>query len=208
MRPAPILVLSSVWLLAGLTLSSPADAQCPADSGAVGIHWGCALKTSTAPTFSYGAWCVVGDGHVSYDLIRGTIHADAYSSEDMDAFIQANDDFVINGPLGGGSITITAVLNCTTLNCGWATLFSGAIRDSLPREHSRLEITLQHPVGEHFPIGMYAFACSAGYNSFITGTLGFTALPPGYSLRSCQGYSALPVATQSMSWGRLKTYYR
>lgn len=50
-------------------------------------------------------------------------------------------------------------------------------------------------------------ASSAPY-SFLSGRLSF-AVPPGYSVVSCNGYGAgAPVEARLPSWGRLKTLYR
>jgi hypothetical protein len=33
-------------------------------------------------------------------------------------------------------------------------------------------------------------------------------LPPGYTLKSCYGYAAVPVGLRTTSWARLKQIYR
>ena len=40
------------------------------------------------------------------------------------------------------------------------------------------------------------------------GVIGFTGLPPGVGITSCQGYSGTATPARRTSWGRLKTLYR
>ena len=61
--------------------------------------------------------------------------------------------------------------------------------------------------GEPFTI---RFSLSVGgyVNCTIKETLTFEGLPAGYSIQSCQGYSAQPTPATNPSWGALKASYR
>ena len=71
-----------------------------------------------------------------------------------------------------------------------------------------LMLPLARVPGEWFPIRYDLTANASGGEGTIRGAVSFANLPPGYSIVSCQGYGAPPVATLPSSWGRLKQVYR
>ena len=213
--------LSRVHAIIGFSLglllaASPVDAQCPPNDGQIGVTFFCWHEQPTAPVFSFSTFCsqLGGSGFVSYNLTSGAIavaaRGDAHLG--MDVSMQTADDFVVDGPPGPTPIVFTAILLSTVDAASQLKLFSGVQRDSTsytgpPSQSPR--ITLQHPVGEHFLLSMQALTASFAFrNQSGSGFLGFTALPAGYSLHSCQGYAAAPVAVRPTSWAKLKQYYR
>lgn|SRR5690242_9965651 len=205
----PARALRWVVPLGFLVCGSAATAQCPQNTYAIN-QFSCAILTSTAPTLSYSNYCLTGSGVLQYDLVNGTISCSALGTpESIENLVQTSDDFVLLGPSGGGPVTITAVFTGSISHCGLLKLYSGTSRDSaVVTGPARLEIAMAHSVGEHFPLSMVALTCSNGPQAVAQGSFGFTALPPGYSLQSCQGYAGAVVPTQRTSWGRLKAHYR
>ena len=204
---------SVMFLIVAFGTISDVWAQCPLNVGQIN-PLGCPFQESTAPVFSFYLYCVTGYGSESYDLTNGTIGVTAFEGGDssMEVFMQTTDDFVINGPAGGSPIVFSAILQAKVNASSELKLFSGAVRDSTDYAGAldqTLRLTLQHSVGEHFLVSMRAFTVSVRLQgTSASGVLGFTALPPGYSLSSCQGYAAAPVPTRPTSWGRLKQFFR
>ncbi len=202
------------WVALGLVLTATAaHSQCPVNQGLIGVLQNCASPESTDPIFSMsGSECLNGSGSVSYDLIAGTIDVTSYSysHESFETWLRTQDDFVIVGP--ASAIPIAAIFT-GSLHRSEVRLSSGAVMVSMSADGSptqSLRLDLRKLPGEHFLLGI--FASGSGIpdqgTSRARGNLGFTALPPGYSLVSCQGYAALPVATRATRWWRLKQLYR
>ncbi len=72
-----------------------------------------------------------------------------------------------------------------------------------------LEIALAKLPGEEFTV--YTNAAMSALHQIqasVSGTLYFINLPPGYTIQSCKGYAAAPVAAKARSWGQVKKIYR
>lgn len=192
-------------------------ADCPTNIGRMGASCQDHLHTSTAPIFSFTppSGCVgQGGGTISYNLIAGSIAASAFLNDHfaLTNSMQTSDVFVITGPASATAIDIQAIL--TTVRQPWtlARLTVGAVtlETSAPGSGTEvLKLNAAYLPGEPFTVGMFVEATAVGIdNRQISGSLAFSKLPPGYTLTSCQGYAAAPVATRVTSWGRLKQIYR
>lgn len=208
-------LLAGVFL--GLALTAPdASGECPLNQGQIGVLQNCASPQSTAAIFSTsGSNCVNGDGWVSYDLITGTIDVTSWSAshEGFTTWMQASDDFVIEGPPSATPIGIAAICTVELPNVNRAQLQLGSgvasvLTSFAGPTYQTLRLDLEKLPGEHFTVSMRATGSALLNTVSVRGTLRFTSLPTGYTLTSCQGYAALPVATRATSWGRLKQFYR
>ena len=217
--PAATRTLAFALFLSGVLLVGPAiAADCPTNLGRIGHLQGCASAQSTAPIFSLShppSGCVgSAGGTVSYDLIAGSIAASAFTLDhvSMTNSMRTSDVFVIAGAPSATPIAFTAILHVNRSPRGLARLTVGSATvqttDPGPAAQS-LRLDLAMIPGEPFTVGMYAETVAFAFNgSQMNGSLMFTPLPPGYSLTSCQGYATAPVATRTVSWGRVKQFYR
>jgi hypothetical protein len=210
------LVRRSGWgvsLFAMVLAAAPACALCPLNQGEIGVLQHCASPQSTEPVFSMvPPDCFNGTGSVSYDLIAGIIDVSTYSRshEGFETWMQTTDDFVVDGPASTTPIGFTALFTVDVYG-GIARLSSGADQVSTSPSggfRQALRLDLSKLPGEHFTVGMYALAAAVLSGDESSGVLRFTTLPAGYALRSCQGYSALPVPVRTTSWGQIKQIYR
>jgi len=205
--------------LAGLALHAvTAGAQCPVNQAQIGFVQGCPIQTSTDPAHTFGTIdpCFNGSGSASYDLAAGTVSAFSHATSDVGftAQLQTADDFVIVGPASTTPIDFTAVFNVTMTYpplCP-ATLTVGALqvdRVSSGPTHQSVHLNLSILPNQHFNVGMHSAATAPRlFSSQVSATLAFTPMPPGYSLQSCQGFSAAAVPTRPVTWGRVKQFYR
>jgi hypothetical protein len=204
-------------LLLGLAAGA-AHGECPLNEGRIGLLQQCAFPQSTAPVFSMTASnCFGGFGSVSYDLIAGTLEVSSFSQghEGFQSWMQVSDDYVIEGPPSATPIGISVICTVNMQPRSELQLSSGATSVSTvsfgPTVQT-LRLYLEKQPGEHFSVGMRATVFprweGTPQQSTIRGALQFSVLPPGYTLTSCQGYAALPVAARYSTWGQVKRIYR
>lgn len=163
---------------------------------------------------------------VSFDLPTGRARLTLGGG---DAFMTTRDTYRIVGP-GTAPVSGLATLEITysmyaNQTChepnyvaGTVTVSEGAQSRSLFREANcvnglfnqteRLHLPISHVPGEPFTLAYDL----RGTGSFTTLSLdvqfGFSNLPPGYTVQSCQNFAYAPVATARSSWGAVKSYYR
>ena len=203
------------WSIALLSaLAAPSSfAQCPVNSGRM-CNCGCPQPLSSLPIYSVsGGGCVGGYGGVSYDLTRG--HLEAYASS-IDPHLGSvtqmttTDLFLIVGPASPSPISV-AIRVHVVHNQAEFRVFSDAARDSsknfLGNSPADLRISFAIGVGVEFPVSMFVSVAVLSYG-FGSGDMFFEALPPGYSVASCQGFANAPVPTRKVAWGMLKAHYR
>ena len=207
------------------------SAQCPTNT------WiGCGMpSTSTAPTFQseiYGYGCGYGNASGNYDLIVGTlaVHASGWYDGGGTSTLTTEDIYWILGPDPGSPVSLTALLtvnfsgSASPGRSGFCTGAGGSARLSGGGSSKSLDFSfpgcgyffysgmaalpLMYRVGEPFHlVAQVDVRAGISGGASVSGSLMFT-LPLGYSMTSCQGYSAPPTATRAVSWGRLKTIYR
>src|SRR5262249_39998298 len=141
------------------------------------------------------------------------------------------DDFDLIGAAPGTPVSFTVVLHLSGEGHNFgppggtggasirASLLEGA-GNGASVEHGTLgeqplfvSESISRPVaataGTPVPLRLMVGAASVEGRGQMDGLLEFTGLPPGVQLVSCRGYfSAAPVASRQMSWGRLKASYR
>jgi len=190
--------------------------------------------TNSTPTWNADIF----GGHVAYDLIAGTFGATGgggggkYSGGVQ---LQFSDSYQIVGPSLVTPISFQVALHVGgTLNAGFYTYpYIGTVCDATsgrvtctsgPASVSRnytvpsqecqprtlddgMTLALAKLPGEVFPLSILlsVFGTETGT---VDGTFQFTGLPPGYSIRSCQGFGGPPVPALPVSWGGLKATYR
>ncbi len=192
-------------------------AVCPQNNGTIGQLQNCASPVSTAPVFflQSSSYCINGGGWLSYDLTAGQIGIRTFSTshEGYTNLLTTRDEFVVDGPANAPAVSFSAILSVSGLyGIGLARLTVGSQSEEVwftGATPSQLQLFLTRNVGEPFIVEMYGEGHASPLNpSEFRGALGFTALPAGFSLRSCQGYASQPVATRATSWGRVKQFYR
>ena len=211
-RTLPAFTRIALIALACCLFAPAARAQCPENFGVVGIPCPNAPFTSTQPTLTFtGPGCFNDFGSVTYDLTQGTVLVKSVSHADygFDSWCRTTDEFFIDGPPSGTPLSLSAILTADMSARSFAHFVAqtdSASTSGLPHEVLRLSL-LELP-GEHFTLSMYVYADALLSRGSASCTLVFSQLPAGYTLRSCQGYAAAPVATRPMTWGRLKASYR
>jgi hypothetical protein len=187
---------------------------CPLNQGRIGVLQNCGSPQSTEPVFSasQSSTCINGFGSVGYDLRTGAfeVHSRSTSHEGFHTWLQTQDEFVIEGPASATPIPVSALFT-GTWNRAELYLSSGTtiVSDGSDAITSRtLRLDLQKLPGESFIVTVRGDAAAHLGFADIQGAMRFTSLPPGYSLRSCQGFAGVPVAVRTSSWGRIKQIYR
>lgn len=215
--------LFGLFLLAG-PAASPALAQCPNNTIDV-----CGVFVSNAPSYSASGCGPTSNGTGSYNLPVGMLSAQSdadYPDGYARAHVTTDDVYRLVGPPTSALISFSADLRahgqgssyyCTSAS-GSASLQSGASQQTATFRSSGcrgegVDKTLSLPqlrsVGESFHLIMDVVASvSAGASAAMDGSLGFSGLPPGYAIESCQGYFSNPTPSRPWSWGRLKLRYR
>src|SRR5262245_44179620 len=210
MRALATIALSA--LACGL-FATAAHAQCPENFGLVGTFpSGCAPFTSTQPALTFKPpGCFNDFGSVTYDLTQGTVLVSTVSHADygFNSWCRTTDDFFIDGPASTTPLSLTAILTADMTFGGEVHLVAQADSASTSGpSHEVLHLSLLELPGEHFTLSMYVFAYANPSLVSTSFTLAFAQLPAGYTVKSCQGYAAAPVATRPTTWGRLKASYR
>lgn len=190
--------------------------------------------TSSAPQDLEGNYvdsCAEAIGR--YDLVAGEVYAYAYGWLCGGASaVYTHDVFTLLGPSSSPPITLVARAHASvTLDqevCGGYADVMVAIREGASNSASSeeatpvdcgetvvdLDVNITRAPGETFDLYLTAQA-RADLAAGIPGegvafmTLSFPGLPAGFSVVSCQGFSAgQPVAAQPTTWGTLKAIYR
>jgi len=219
-------------LLAGaaLLLTRPAVAQvaCPADSMDLG---GYGLFTSDAARFD-SSLTYFGTFRVAYDLPAGTVDF-SQCCRFFTTYVQATDVYDVSGVPPGTTVSLVVQLtvdgSVSTTLCGGsgcsgtygAVLTHGSSTDYVTHSptvysgsvafHDVLQLPVMIVAGQPEPI---TFRLSGqrspggSHASEAHGVIGFTGLPPGVGITSCQGYAGTVTPARHTSWGRLKTLYR
>jgi len=155
--------------------------------------------------------------HVRYELAQGTFFGDASGCLEggSSAGLRAMDRYRIVGPATTIPIAFTANLYMRGLVEGEQQYFfqvgSGAPEyRSLPQPPPETAtIALQYLPGEEFLLQMgFLFIGNNFAFASVDGTLSFTGLPTGYSVRSCQGFSSDTIGVSPATWGAMKTLFR
>jgi hypothetical protein len=234
MLTAPLLEVHAMrrftlGLLAGaLALTSAsAGAACPTNYASTGPY----QFYPTEAVWRYFANPTI-DGP-SYDLIQGTMHSTwgACSEQTLSFYMTVHDDYWLEGPASATAIPFIVRMHVTGIaqggtrplppyGCAYAEmsadLSSGALHDGVSANSfctsvavdRLLSVSVEHLPGEVFQVTM--MLNTGGSCSFATadGVLTFEGVPPGYSIRSCQGYAAFPTPTRPTTWGNVKAAYR
>lgn len=224
--------------LALLFLGAPVVARaqdCPINSLVAGLPGD---HTSTASRDSVGGglggcevepyFCVHTSSFLVYDLVQGTARAIAQSSSGAKvSTLSTHDIFTLLGPAGGPPVTFTVRVHLseyidylkgrvvTTLregasNSSTATMSTPAA-DRTPVD---LNIVVTRAAGQTLDLYLVLQATGGGSGGApgigdVAAQLAFPDLPPGFGVRSCQGFSTgLAVPTARTSWGSLKLSYR
>jgi hypothetical protein len=172
---------------------------------------------------------------VGYDLRTGSMVCRVTTRSFAE--LRLHDAFQVVGPPGPAlpflvTLSITPNLTITTFgpvdvhNCAYANTSATMVESadaawgasiecegSLVTPPQRFHLPVSHVPGETFTI-VFTLTLSTNSTSSAAAaatavaSYGFTGLPAGYSVRSCQGYAYAPVPTRATSWGRLKSIYR
>lgn len=221
--------------MAGLVmLSCTAAAQCPPNyAGAIYSPGGTPIVAAAHRDSMCDGPCLWNS---SWDHAAGRSSCDAQQSCAIEIPYGGPvgqftaDEFVLTGP-GSGPISFvaqmhvtgTAAQGCQTICAPFCQLYCsyGTLRASL-KEGSQsseansssgslladLQLPLSKNVGQPFRLDMELSAYAHCAWAHLERTLTF-ALPPGYGMTSCYGYSTpAPTAISRAGWGRLRTLYR
>ena len=214
-------IVASVFLFVGVAAAAPCPESCTSNSFVPSL---CSTLPSRDHTQS--ASCAPYPGTVSihefYDLVAGTIQANALSCEMATvngfAVVYAKDRFRIVGPAGSDVISFQARLVTNGSAGGFGTVSAGIreiggesrnVNDNgLGGFATTLVLPLAHPVGQEFDLE-YEVSAAAQISAQAQGQLAFTGFPPGYGVMSCQGYAGEgAVPARRTTWGAIKSIYR
>jgi hypothetical protein len=170
---------------------------------------------TSAPSYYQSCSDTYGLGYagVAYDCRVGHLQCNATN---VQAVVQTNDDFIVSAA-GSDSIPIVAHLDmtgeacvATDPGCGVSALIqAGGREDASAAPPQTLGLAMTVAPGQVFRVHCEVSASATDdLTSMIDAVLTFS-LPPGASVRSCQGYTqsgTVPVARRS--WGNLKVTYR
>jgi hypothetical protein len=228
------LALLTLAALSGLPARARAAVACPPNivklgGNAQGNSYGARADTS----FSF-AFPTSGTDQVSYDLVSGTL-AMSECCGPAETFVQTSDAYDVTGVPAGTPVTVTAMLTVDSdvhASCNSALLCGGALvdmqvthgSDIASQQHSftpppqqmnwhdvltaPVTIIAGTPEEIDFMLGGRQLSGSVGDGSDASGTISFSGLPAGASIKSCQGYHPIATPAHVSSWGRLKTLYR
>jgi hypothetical protein len=203
-----------------------AGAQCPTNdwyygplsgsSSAAAFHSGLVNWDLVAGTFSVSSCCGGETGSSSQVLLRDTYWLVGPASA-IPIGLRARVDLA--GNASAESRTLPGnVVGCfgsgTTfeLREGAAASSVEARSSSTPCQGAAIDemavLVLEKLPGEPFTLNLKAFAWNSTFQQCdVSGLLTF-ALPPGYSIASCQGFAGPTVPATPASWGKLKSAYR
>ena len=146
-----------------------------------------------------------------------------------DAFITTRDTYRIVGPgtvpvSGLATVDITyslyAVQTCHEPNyvSGEVTVSEGVSTERWFQEANclrgyfgetqRLHLPITHVPGEPFTLAYDVRTSGSFTYASIEVSFGFSNLPQGYEIQSCQQFAYAPVATARKSWSAVKSFYR
>jgi hypothetical protein len=228
-RPSVVLLLNALLVVPA---RAHAGASCPGSTvelsgGGAATYYVASLDTSLS---------VGGQFHVDYHLVTGTLDMDQNRSVAM-TYVRASDAYDVAGVPAGTPVPVTATFNvhsdiytdtgCGDPNCaGYVDMQIQHGVDVADQNHTlgppplgpnsatyadllRLPMTIvagQPEVVTFLLLGR--FLPGGNEASDAHGVIGFTGLPAGASIVSCQGFSMGVTPTRHESWGRLKSIYR
>ncbi len=225
--------VTCLFVLLACALSGRAGAACPTSSasGYGGVHF--EDYQHTGPTWDQA---VIG-GHVQHDLIVGTFGASGGGGggkQSVGVSFNFSDIYEVVGPATAIPINVQVIVHLTgNLSAAMNTYpFIGPYCDNVStdfriasgtanvqyNQNSYTEqctpvavdhdvtLALQKMPGEAFTVA-FSLGVSGSIGGDVNGTILF-ALPPGYSMTSCHGYSSPPTPAANTSWGSLKAGYR
>jgi len=225
--------LACLAVILACTFPGRAGADCPASSAS---GYGGAYSFDyqhTGPTWNEGIF----GGHVQHDLIVGNFGATGGGGggkQSGGVGLGFSDIYQIVGPASAIPVNVHVMVHLTgTLSASMNTYpFIGPYCDAVD---ANFQVT-SGPANAAYNVGSYSAQCTplavdhdvtlalqklpgeaftVTYSLGIAGSIGGTingtilfALPPGYTMSSCQGYSSPPTPAQATSWGSLKASYR
>jgi hypothetical protein len=214
-------VAASIVLL-GTAIANAQECLTSCLSGHASESWqACSPAVSDRRTVGHG-WPRDAYNFASYDLRLAIfqVHTNVPNPGMAAAAVIAADRFRIVGPASDTPLAVTVRLHVTTDGCEThAGLWEGegSLSDFVPITiwpESVLEIEVRRRPGEDFDL---RYGGRLHYDSYdieaggadcnLRGRLDFVAIPPGYSIESCQGYSAR-VAVAPATWTHAKMLYR
>jgi hypothetical protein len=212
--------------LALAVLASEAHGQTDCPQSYLQVYRGTKHYSNAAQRSISASDYVYSDAGAQYDLIAGTLGAEASATIEHGATAEVGvmARCTVNGIAIGTPLSFTASLHVTgdagngPYGSGWGTVL---IReDGTSNEQSAgtyvgvlstdIGIGLQKNAGDAFVLYLQAHAEALGDGSgIINGSLSFSGLPPGASVAICLGSDpGGPVPAKRHTWGALKTMYR
>jgi hypothetical protein len=224
MNPRHSACAAGIALVASLLASGVARPACPANSVSLGGYGSTATSAQQFDSSStYG-----GAFHGAYNLATGELVLDQCCNLSS-TVVDVVDAYDVTGVPAGTPVLLTAQLSVAGSLQTPGGVITCAIQHGVDVQQSLHVVNayqgwqpfsefLQLPVtivaGQPEPI---EFVLSGrrtvgsridASGSQARASIGFTGLPAGATIVSCQGYSGAPVPARRPSWGRLKTIYR
>jgi hypothetical protein len=230
------LILTSILtivLILGSAASAAADSHCPENR----LHCSTAFgPMETISTKSASYWLDCPDRYpgsyfstVSYDLAAARFEVATGGGDSQSGnWMYVSDSYTLVAPDASGPITFEARLELdgyVSASSGFAaSLRSGTAFDSLSVYASSSEgpswitvdtdlvIPVTAEPGSKFDVGVYLRSSAGWVQTYgrlnVIGVLNFGQLPPGFSIRSCQGFTQeAPIPVVARSWSLIKARF-